>query len=79
MWFLFASLLNTLGLFKGPSLNYLNLLGKFMIVMALSAIGLGSDIKEILKAGIKPLVLGVLVWFVVAVVSIVVQFAVGQI
>lgn len=79
MWFLFASLLNTLGLFEGSSLNYLNLLGKFMIVMAISAIGLSSDIKEILKAGVKPLVLGITVWFVVTMVSIVVQFVVGQI
>ena len=50
-----------------------------MIVMALSAIGLGTDIKQILKAGVKPLVLGIIVWFVVAIVSILVQFTVGQV
>ena len=79
LWFLFASLLNTLGLFNGSSLGYLNLMGKFMIVMALSAIGLVTDIKQILKAGVKPLVLGIIVWFVVAIVSILVQFTVGQV
>lgn len=79
LWFLVASLLNTVGLFKGTTITYINQLGKFMIVMALSAIGLSSDFKKMLKTGIKPLLLGLIVWFTVAIVSIAVQFITGQI
>lgn len=79
LWFLVASILNTLGVFKGASIGYINTLGKFMIVMALSAIGLSSDFKQMMKSGVKPILLGLIVWFNVAVVSIIVQFALGQI
>ncbi len=79
IWFLIASLLNTLGLFKGNSITYINTLAKFMIVMALSAIGLNTDFKKMIKNGVKPILLGLIVWVSVAVVSIVVQFATGQI
>lgn len=79
LWFLVASLLNTIGLFKGSSITYINLLGKFMIVMALSAVGLSADFKKMLQTGVKPIFLGLIVWFTVATVSIVVQFITGQI
>ncbi|KXG74897.1 YeiH family protein [Thermotalea metallivorans] len=79
VWFLMASFCNTLGLFKGEMVHFLKTLGKFMIVMALSAIGLSADFKKMLKTGIKPLILGLFVWFVVSVVSLIVQFTTGQI
>lgn len=79
LWFLVASLLNTMGIFQGQTVVVLNALGRFMIVMALAAIGLSADFKKMLKTGIKPLLLGLIVWFVVAMVSIGVQFVTGQI
>ena len=79
LWFLIASLLNTLGLFRGNTVNYLNSLGKFMIVMALSAVGLSADFKKMLKTGLKPIFLGLIVWFTVAIVSIIVQLITHQI
>jgi uncharacterized integral membrane protein (TIGR00698 family) len=39
---------------------------KFMITMALCAIGLKTDFRKILSAGIKPLLLGFLLWVIVA-------------
>lgn len=77
--FLIASLLNTLGLFKGDTVSYLSSTGKFLIVMALTAVGLSADFKKMLKTGLKPLFLGLIVWFTVTVVSIGVQFITGQI
>lgn len=79
LWFLVASLLNTLGLFDVSTINYINKLGKFMIVMALSAIGLNSDFKKMLKTGVKPMILGLIVWFIVTITSILVQYYTGQI
>lgn len=74
LWFLVASLLNTVGIFKGSSITYINIIGKFMIVMALSAVGLNSDFKKMMKTGFRPILLGLIVWFTVAVTSIAVQF-----
>jgi Conserved hypothetical protein 698. len=50
-----------------------------MIVMALSAIGLNADFKKMLKTGVKPIFLGLIVWFVVTIVSLLIQFTTGQI
>ncbi|MBX4268404.1 YeiH family protein [Clostridium estertheticum] len=79
IWFLIASLLNTLGIFKGDSITYINTTGKFMIVMAMSAIGLNTDLKKMVSNGVRPILLGLIVWFSVANVSILVQFVTGQI
>jgi len=79
IWFLVASLLNTLGVFNETIIGYINSLGKFMIVMALSAIGLNADFKKMLKTGVKPIFLGLIVWFVVTIVSLLIQFTTGQI
>jgi len=77
--FLTTSLMNTMGLFRWDSAHFLSEAGKFLIIMALTAIGLGADIKKMLKTGIKPLLLGMTVWFVVAAVSIIAQLITGQI
>jgi uncharacterized integral membrane protein (TIGR00698 family) len=78
IWFLAASLLNTLGLFNAAAVKNINILGKFMIVMALSAVGLSADFKKMLKTGVKPMILGLIVWFTVTVTSLVVQYITGQ-
>lgn len=77
--FLLASLLNTLGIFSESIVDFLSVAGKFMIVMALSAVGLSANFKDMLKTGFKPLFLGLILWFVVSVVSILVQMSTGQI
>ncbi len=77
--FLLASLLNTLGIFSESIVEFLSATGKFMIVMALSAVGLSANFKDMLKTGVKPLLLGLILWFVVSVVSILVQLSTGQI
>ncbi len=52
-------------------------MGKFMIVMAMTAIGLNTDLKKLLTNGLKPISLGLCCWFVVAVVSLAVQQFIG--
>jgi uncharacterized membrane protein YadS len=67
----------------GTSVSYrrvsLTGLGKFLIIVALSAIGLNSDLKKLVKTGVKPMLLGLMVWVSVAVVSLMVQFLTGQV
>lgn len=52
-------------------------IGKFMIVMAMTAIGLNTDLKKLLTNGLRPISLGLCCWFVVAVVSLLVQRFIG--
>lgn len=49
--------------------RWLKAVGKFMITIALSGIGLNTDLRKILSTGVKPIILGAILWFVVAVVS----------
>lgn len=79
VWFLAASLLNTLGFINAQAAGYITAAGKFMIVTALSAIGLNSNFRQMLKAGFKPMLLGLIVWICVAVTSIIVQYMTGQV
>lgn len=51
--------------------------GKFMIIMAMSAIGLNTHLIKLLKSGFKPLLLGLCCWVAVAGVSLLVQRAIG--
>lgn len=79
LWFLTASLLNTVGIINGQLAGIMTEAGKFFIVVALSAIGLNSNLKQMLKTGFKPMLLGLIVWAGVTVVSLLVQFSSGLI
>jgi uncharacterized membrane protein YadS len=46
--------------------------------MALSAIGLKTDLRKMLATGLKPMLLGFIVWMCVAFTSIVIQHVAGQ-
>lgn len=50
-----------------------------MIVMAMTAIGLNTDLIKLLTNGLKPIGLGLCYWFVVAVTSLIVQKMIGLI
>ncbi|NLD16659.1 MAG: YeiH family putative sulfate export transporter, partial [Tissierellia bacterium] len=69
VWFLLASLINTLGIFDFLGFSRLSNLAKFMITMALVAVGLSVDFKKMKESGFRPIVLGLIVWIVVALVS----------
>lgn len=79
LWFLVASLLNTVGIINEQAAGIITEIGKFFIVVALSAIGLNTDLKQMIKSGFKPILLGFIVWGSVTVVSLIVQFTTGQI
>lgn len=77
--FLVTSLLNTVGIINGQMAGIVTEIGKFFIVVALSAIGLNSNFRQMKKTGLKPVLLGLIVWGSVAAVSLAVQFASGKI
>lgn len=78
VWFLAASLLNTMNLFSQDIVEMTHFLAKFMIIMALSAIGLSSNLRSIVQSGYRPLVFGFAVWIAVTFTSLAVQYATGQ-
>lgn len=71
--FLSAAVLNTFMGFPAELSHSLVLIGKFMIVMAMVAIGLNTHLIKLLRNGIRPILLGLSCWFAVAIVSLVVQ------
>jgi uncharacterized integral membrane protein (TIGR00698 family) len=82
-WFILGfigmAIINSTGIINQNFSFYIKEFAKFMIVMALSAIGLKTDIKRMLQTGAKPLFLGFIVWLAVAGTSLLVQFFTRQI
>jgi uncharacterized integral membrane protein (TIGR00698 family) len=77
LWFVVASLVNTLGLL-GDLAPSIQIVARFVMVVALAAVGLMGHWRAFAGAGIKPLLLGLACWVVVAVSSIAVQGWTGQ-
>ena len=74
--FVFAAVINT-AVDSAPLFARLVVAGKFMIVMAMAAIGLNTNLKKLLTNGFKPVFLGVCCWSAVAVASLAVQRITG--
>jgi len=74
--FVATAIINTF--FGVPSISEdLVEIGKFMIVMAMSAIGLNTNLVKLITNGIKPIFLGICCWAAVACVSLLVQKLIG--
>lgn len=56
------------------SFYYLNQLSKFLIVMAMSAIGLNTNLVKLVKSGGKPIIMGFCCWISIASVSLLLQY-----
>lgn len=61
--FLAASVISTLNIMPGGTEKLLAQLGKFLIVMAMAAIGLNTNLKQLISNGSKPILLGLSCWF----------------
>jgi len=70
--FLAASLIRTAGL-TGPWSGDFQLAGRWVMVIALAAVGLQGHWRAFAGAGARPLLLGGLTWFVVAAASLLMQ------
>ncbi len=76
--FLAAAVLNTVLPIPKEISAALVLAGKFLIVMAMSAIGLNTNMVKLVKNGLRPIVLGLACWLSVAGVSLAVQSFIKQ-
>lgn len=86
LWFVVASLITTLltTFLNGAALEvaeqifaFLKQLSKFLIVMAMAAIGLNTDIIKLIRSGGKPILLGFLCWVAITCVSLLMQRILG--
>ncbi|MFA5522361.1 MAG: YeiH family protein [Castellaniella sp.] len=77
LWFVVASAIRSMGLIPEFMDSPLRMTAKFLIVLALTAIGLSSDFRRMKHVGLRPVLLGFGVWMSVTFSSIAVMLAMG--
>lgn len=78
LWFLVASAVRTAGLVPIAVQPILHGLAEFLIIVALTSIGLSANLRKMVSSGPRPILLGLGVWIAVAVSSLLVQRIIGQ-
>ena len=76
VFFIIASVITTIALSAGvPSHSFAPLkdFSKFCIIMAMTAIGLNSNLIKLIKSGGKPIILGGICWIGITAVSLIMQ------
>jgi uncharacterized integral membrane protein (TIGR00698 family) len=79
LWFLVASAVRTAGLVPSAIQPAIHLAAEFMIIVALTAIGLSANLRKMAATGVRPILLGLGVWAAVSVSSLLVQCVIGQV
>ncbi len=80
IYFVLASVITTVLMSLGVSASFFTPfknLSKFMIVLAMAAIGLNTDIVKLVKTGGKPLFLGFTCWTMITITSLLLQHMLG--
>lgn len=77
LWFVVASVITTIFHLPSEVTDPLKTLSKFLIVMAMAAIGFNTNIVKLFKTGGKPILMGLVCWIGIAVVSLLMQKILG--
>ena len=78
LWFLVASAIRTAGLVPAAIQPAIHLAAEFMIIVALTGIGLSANLRKMAATGVRPILLGLGVWAAVSISSLLVQLVIGQ-
>ena len=78
LWFLVASAIRTVGLIPVAIQPVLHVGAEFLIIVALTAIGLSANVRRMISSGPRPILLGLAVWVAVALSSLGVQVVLNQ-
>jgi uncharacterized integral membrane protein (TIGR00698 family) len=78
LWFLVASAVRTTGLVPVAMQPAIHGAAEFLIIVALTAIGLSANLRKMIASGPRPILLGLGVWAAVAVSSLLVQLVIGR-
>lgn len=76
LWFVAAAVLNTVGAVPASLHAAFSQAALFLIVVALTGVGLSADAKGIRAAGVRPLLLGFALWALIAVSSLAIAHAI---
>lgn len=80
LYFIIASILTTVATYFGADPSYFHIfkdVSKFFIIIAMSAIGLNTDIVKLVKTGGKPLLIGFICWAGITITSLILQKFLG--
>ncbi|MGH8159410.1 MAG: YeiH family protein [Rhodanobacter sp.] len=78
LWFLVASAIRTVGLIPAAIQPAIHTAAEFLIIVALTAIGLSANLRKMASTGVRPILLGLGVWAAVSISSLLVQLVIGQ-
>lgn len=70
-WFFILAALSSIGFFGITLLSYINVTAKFLVLLAMAAIGLNTDLSALKALGIKPIFAGVMASTLVAIIAII--------
>ena len=76
LYFVIGAIITTICVHNGIDAlvsHRLKELSKFMIIMAMAAIGLNSNVIQLIKTGGKPIIIGASCWCGISAVSLIVQ------
>ena len=77
--FLFMAILNSAGLINPLLSNTLRQVSKFLMIAALAAIGLNTDVNEMKQSGFNPMIHGFIISALVVIVALAVEYFMGLI
>ncbi len=80
LYFILASVFTTVCIMLGADASLfapLKELSKFLIVMAMAAIGLNSNLPKLIRSGGKPILLGACCWIGITLISLFMQHVMG--
>lgn len=77
LFFILASVVTTVFRLPAEVTAPLKELSKFLIVMAMAAIGLNTNIVKLIKTGVKPIFTGFCCWLGISLVSLIMQHMLG--
>lgn len=74
-WFVLAAIINSVGLIPAPVHPVITQVALFLIVVALTGVGLSANAATVRAAGVRPLALGFLLWALIALSSLMIARA----
>ena len=80
LYFVLASVFTTICMSFGVTAETfapMKNLSKFFIIMAMTAIGLNTDVVKLVKSGTKPILLGFSCWMGITITALIVQYVMG--
>lgn len=78
IWFIVASLISTLFNFSHEVIQIFKTIALFLITIALAGVGLSVKFSQFKKAGLRPILLGLLTWAALIVTSLIVLGLIGM-